>query len=253
MEVDLEKLPYDPEEETIEDLQLAGLSLIQKKKAFRYGMDSVLLAHFADVHPNDITCDFGTGNGILPLLLIGRGKGKFFYAFEIQKDAAELARRNVCLNDQEKRISVIHADVSEANAYLMPCSIDSIVCNPPYSQPTAALKSPNERIATARNQETDTLDNMFSSAFTILKGKGKIFLIYPAPQMLHLMVKLQTHHLEPKRLRLVYPTVNKPANLVLIEAVKDARPTLHLLPPLIIYQENGNLTSELKSVYHISE
>ena len=249
----MEKLPYDPEEETIEDLQLAGLSLIQKKKAFRYGMDSVLLAHFADIHPNDVICDFGTGNGILPLLLIGRGKGKDFYAFEIQKDAAELARRNACLNGQDKRIRVIHDDVSEANNYLKPCSVDAIICNPPYSQPTAALKSPNERIAMARNQKTDTLDKMFSSAFTILKGKGKIFLIYPAPQMLQLMVKLQKHHLEPKRLRLVYPMINKPANHVLIEAVKDAKPMLHPMPPLVIYQENGDLTSKLKSVYHISE
>ena len=63
-------LPYDPEKETFEDLQLAGLSLIQGKKAFRYGMDTVLLAHFADVQPTDAVCDFGTGNGILPLLLI---------------------------------------------------------------------------------------------------------------------------------------------------------------------------------------
>ena len=88
LEVDLKELPYDPQSETIEDLQLAGLSLIQKKKAFRYGMDSVLLADFADIRPDDVVCDFGTGNGILPLLLIGRGKGKQFYAFEIMKEAA---------------------------------------------------------------------------------------------------------------------------------------------------------------------
>ena len=74
LEDELNELPYDPETETIEDLQLAGLTLIQKKKGFRYGMDSVLLAHFADIHPNDFSCDFGTGNGILPILLIGRGK-----------------------------------------------------------------------------------------------------------------------------------------------------------------------------------
>ena len=249
----LHKPLYPQEDETIEDLQLAGLSLIQKKNAFRYGMDSVLLADFADIHPNDITCDFGTGNGILPLLLIGRGKGQFFHAFEILDESAELATRNVKLNHLEDRIHIIHDDVSAASDYLECCSIDSIICNPPYSQPTSAMTSPNEKKATARIQRPDTLDNMFRAAFLLLKGKGKLFLVYPAPQMLFIMKKLQEYHLEPKRFRLVYPSLQKPANLVLIEAVKDAKQMLHPMPPLIIYEKNGDLTSELKSVYHISE
>ena len=253
LEAYLEKLPYHPEDETIEDLQLAGFSLIQKKHAFRYGMDSVLLASFADIQPKDIVCDFGTGNGILPLLLIGRGKGSRFHAIDINGEAAELARRNVELNHLEDRITVIHADVSETPSLLGSCSIDSIVCNPPYSLPSAGLSSPNMQKAIARNQKSDTIDKMFSAAFMILKGKGKLFLVFPAPRMLHIMKKLQQHHLEPKRIRMVYPTLKKPANLVLIEAVKDAKPMIHPLPPLIIYQENGDLTNELKSVYHIQE
>ena len=247
------ELLYDPEKETIEDLQLAGLSLIQAKKGFRYGMDSVLLAYFADIRCNETVCDFGTGNGILPLLLVGRGKGHTFYAFEIMEDAAELARRNVKLNLLDERIHIIHSDASDANLYIDPCSVDSIICNPPYSHPSSSLASPNTQKAAARCQKENTLDGMFSAAFRILKGKGKIHLIYPASQMLYLMKKLQQHHLEPKCLRMVYPSVAKPANLFLIEAVKDAKPTLHHMPPLVIYQESGCLTSELKSVYHIGE
>ena len=251
LEDELNELPYDPETETIEDLQLAGLSLIQKKKAFRYGMDSVLLADFADIRPNDTVCDFGSGNGILPLLLTGRGKGSCYFAFEIMNEAAELARRNAIINHLEEKIRIIHADVSEATEFVQPCSIDSIICNPPYSLPNSALSSPNDQKATARNQQPDTIDRFFTTAYRILKGKGKLFLIYPAPRMLFIMKKLQMYHLEPKRFRLVYPSAGKPANLVLIEAVKDAKPMLHPLPPMIVYQENGDLTNELKSVYHI--
>lgn len=240
-------------DETIEDLQLGGLMLIQKKNRFRYGMDTVLLADFAGVRPDDVTCDFGTGNGILPLLLAGRGKGRAFYAIEVMEEAAELARRNAKLNHMEDRITVIHGDVAEAEKKLERCSIDSIVCNPPYSQPSAALASPNEHKATARTQKENTLDSFFHAAYTLLKGKGKICLVYPAPQMLHLLKKLQEHHLEPKQIRMVYPAANKPAKLILVEAVKDARPMLHPMPPLIVYREDGTLTNELKSVYHISE
>ena len=80
-----------------------------------------------------------------------------------------------------------------------------------------------------------------------------MILVYPASQMFSIMMKLRSHHLEPKVFQLAYPYLQKPANLVLIEAVKDARPTLHTRPPLIIYNRDGSLTNELKSVYHITE
>lgn len=239
------------ENETIEDLQLNGLRLIQKKNAFRFGMDSVLLAHFADIRPDDTVADLGTGNGALIFLLSGRGKGRRYFALDIQKEAAELAARNALINQMEDMIVPIHADAIEASAYIGICTVDAVVCNPPYGQPEASLSSPSKAKAIARNQEKDTLDHLLKGAFEILKGKGRFFLVYPAPQMLYLMKRLQQHHLEPKRFQLVYPCAEKAANLVLIEAVKDAKPMLHPMPPMIIYQQDGSLTNMLKSVYHI--
>ena len=67
------------------------------------------------------------------------------------------------------------------------------------------------------------------------------------------MQSMHEAHVEPKRFRLVYPYADKPANLVMIEGVKDAKPMLHTMPPLVIFEKNGSLTSELKSVYHIHE
>ena len=247
-------MPYTPRpDETVEDLQLNGLHLIQKKDSFRFGMDSVLLADFADIRPTDTAADLGTGNGALIFLLYGRQKGKHFYAIDIQREATDLTARNAELNGISDKVSVICADVKDAPLYIEPCSVDAAVCNPPYGQPSASLASPFETKAVARSQGKDTLDNLLKGAFRILKGKGKLFIVYPAPQMLFLMQRLQAHHLEPKRFRLVYPYASKPANLVLVEAVKDARPTLHPMPPLVIYEADGSLTKELKSVYHIEE
>lgn len=242
-------LLYD--DETIEDLQLDGLRLIQKKNAFRFGMDSVLLAHFADIRENTVVADFGTGNGILILLLKGRKKGNFYYAIDIQEEAVELAARNINLNNMEECVRIIHADVINAKEYTGVCTCDAVICNPPYGHSDATLTSPYRNIAKARTQDAETLNHFLKGAYLILKGKGRIFLVYPAQHMLYLMKKLQEHHLEPKRFRLVYPSVDKPANLVLIEAVKDAKPTLHPQPPLIIYEKDRSLTNELKSIYHI--
>ena len=239
------------EDETIEDLQLNGLQLIQKKNAFRFGMDSVLLSHFARIKETDTVADLGTGNGILPLLLYGRKKGCRYYAAEIQKDQADLARRNVLLNGLENIISVYYTDAADLFRFIGECKTDAVVCNPPYGQPAAVLSSPVKEKSLARNQEKETLDHLLSGAHHLLKGKGGLFLVYPAPQMLFLMKKLQEFHMEPKRFQLIYPYADKPANLVLIEAVKDAKPTLHPMPPLIIHTSDGHLTNELKSVYHI--
>ena len=241
------------ENETIEDLQLEGLQLIQRKDAFRYGMDSVLLAHFADIRSDDTVADFGTGNGILLFLLSGRKKGSRYFALDIQKEAADLTRRNAALNHLEDRITVIHADALNASSCIKPCSIDAVVCNPPYGHPEASIASPSARKATARNQSSETLDHLLRGAFSVLKGKGKLYMVYPAPHMLFLMKTLQKYHLEPKRFQLVYPFADKPANLVLIEAVKDAKPMLHPMCPMIIYEKDGVLTNKLKSVYHVQE
>ena len=239
------------DDETIEDLQLKGLRLIQKKNAFRFGMDSVLLAHFASIRNNETVADFGTGNGILIFLLYGRNKGKRYYALDIQTEAVELVRRNAELNNMGDLIKAFNTDAIDAVSYISPGTVDAVICNPPYGRPSASLSSPCIAKATARSQNDETMEHLIKGAFSILKGKGRLFLVYPAAQMLFLMKCLQINHMEPKRFQLVYPYADKPANLVLIEAVKDAKPMLHPMAPLIIHEKDGTLTNELKSVYHI--
>ena len=241
------------EDETLEDLQLGGLQLLQKKTGFRFGMDSVLLADFAGVRKDDIVADFGTGTGILPLLLIGREKGRVFRAIEIQEEYCEMTSRTMMLNHLEERVSVICGDAGNADRILEACSVDAVVCNPPYGIHGAALTSPFPERATARNQEEDTLRRFFTAAFRILRGKGRFSMVYPAPQMLQAMDMMRRCHLDPKRFQMVYPQENKLANLVLIEGVKDARPTLQPMTPLIIYDSNMRLTNRLRSIYHIQE
>ena len=241
------------ENETIEDLQLNGLMLLQKKTGFRFGMDSVLLAHFASIKPDDTVVDFGTGSGVLPLLLIGRGKGKVFYGLEIQADYCEMAERTMKINRLNDRVHMICGDAGKAHLMFEPCSVDAVICNPPYGKPGGTLASPYSDRSTARTQREDMLQSFFTAAFRILKGKGKISIVYPAPQMLEAMMMLKACHLEPKRFQMVHPRADRPANLVLIEGVKDSKPSLQPMKPMIVYDGKKSLTNELKSIYHIAE
>lgn len=238
------------DDERLDDLQFAGLKILQKTAGFRFGMDAVLLSDFVRAEAQATVADFGTGTGILPLLMWGRGKGQRFEAFEIQREMADMARRSVALNGLSARIQVHEASVEEAPSLLSSGSVDVIVCNPPYGMPGATLHNPGLSKDLARHQDQRGLKPWFTAAYRLLRGRGRMALIYPAPMMLSLMNDLSRAALIPKRFRLIYPRVDKPANLVLVEAVKDARPTLQPEPPLIVYEQDGTMTPELRKIYH---
>ena len=241
------------ENERIDDLQLVGLRILQKTTGFRFGMDAVLLSDFARVEERDRVADFGTGTGILPLLLAGRGKGAHFDALEIQGDMADMAKRSVSLNQLTERIAVHNLPVERAEEVITPGTLDAIVCNPPYGIPGATLLNPAKTLSTARHQTEEGLTAWYRMAYRLLRGKGRFHMIYPATRMLEAMTALSKARLEPKRFRLIYPYADKPANLVMIEAMKDAKPMLHPEPPLIIYEKDGTMTPELKRIYHITD
>ena len=241
------------ENERIDDLQLAGLRILQKTNGFRFGMDAVLLADFARVEARDRAADFGTGTGILPLLLAGRDRGAHIDALEIQPDMADMAMRSVRLNQLTERITVHNVPVERADEVITPGSLDAIVCNPPYGIPGATLLNPEKALSTARHQTEDGLTAWYRMAYRLLRGKGRFHMIYPAPRMLEAMTALSRARLEPKRFRLIYPYADKPANLVLIEAMKDAKPMLHPEPPLIVYEKDGSMSPEIKRIYHITD
>lgn len=241
------------EGERVDDLQLCGLQIIQKDSGFRFGMDAVLLSDFARVEARDRVADFGTGTGILPLLLAGRGRGAYFDAIELQEDMADMAKRSVSLNGLTERIHVHHCRVEEADTVIAPGSLDVIVCNPPYGVPGTTLLNPEKTLSTARHQSENGLAEWYRMAYRLLRGKGRFHMVYPAPRMLEAMTALSKARLEPKRFRLIYPYADKPANLVLIEAMKDAKPMLHPEPPLIVYEKDGSMTVELKRIYHLTD
>lgn len=239
--------------ERIDDLQLAGLRILQKERGFRFGMDAVLLADFARMDARDRAADFGTGTGIIPLLLAGRGRAVHIDAFELQEDMADMARRSVTLNGLEERIAVHAVPVEAADSVVSPGTLDAITCNPPYGQPGTTLLNPAQTLSLARHQTQEGLRAWFAMAYRLLRGKGRFAMIYPAPRMLEVMKSLSAARLEPKRFRLIYPAADKPANLVLIEAMKDAKAMLHPEPPLVVYEPDGSMTLELRRIYHITD
>lgn len=177
------------------------------------------------------------------------GRAKSVDAFEIQPDMADMARRSVRLNGLEHIIRIHALPVESADEVLAPGSIDVIVCNPPYGHHGTTLPNPAQTLSLARHQQKSGLTAWFKMAYYLLRGKGRMAVIYPAARMLEVMKDMEKAGLAPKRFQLIYPSAQKAANLVMIEALKDARPMLHPEPPLMIYEPDGTLTAPLRKIY----
>ena len=240
--------------ERIDDLQWLGLRIIQSPDAFRFGMDSVLLADFARVKPRSRVCDLGTGTGILPLLLYGHSGGSISCdAVEIQPDAAERAARSVRLNGLEEKITVHNQDLRLVRRFLPHAAYDLVICNPPYSPENASLPSPSPQLRAARQEGDCTLADVASAAGWLLKSRARFCLMLPAARLANAFDTLRQYRLEPKRLRLGHANVTRPARLALIEAMLDVNPGLIIQPPLIVKNPDGTDTEEINRIYHIAE
>ncbi|MGW8313516.1 MAG: tRNA1(Val) (adenine(37)-N6)-methyltransferase [Desulfuromonadales bacterium] len=236
-------------EETITQLKLGGLQVIQARNGYRFSIDPVLLCSFAQISGKARVADLGTGSGILPLLLNHLGKGSRFLGIEKQPGLSDRARHSVDLNGLQGRIDIVHGDICSLPARLQNC-FDAVVSNPPYrKQYTGRVAADDER-AEARHETTGQLKDFLHAANFLLKGEGTFSLVYLAERLVELLGEMHQLQLHPKRLRLVHPRAGEPANLVLVEGRKNSRPGLTVEPPLIIYQGRGrDYTAEVLMMY----
>lgn len=235
--------------ERIDDLQLSGLSIIQKPSGFCFGMDAVLLSGFVNVRDGAEVVDLGTGNGILPILLSAKTEAKHFIGLEIQKSSAELARRSVDLNDLNDRIRIVEGDLREASALFGKGSFDTVVTNPPYMENRRGLLSPKGEIAIAKHEVFCDLKDVIRESAALLKDGGSFFMVHRPFRLTEIMTYMHDANLEPKRLRLVYPYADREPNLLLIEGRRGGKPFLTVEKPLIIYLEPNVYTDELRQDY----
>ena len=237
------------EDERIDDLQRNGYRIIQKKKGFCFGMDAVLLSGFAQVKEGEVAVDLGTGTGIIPILLEAKTKGKHFTGLEIQEEVAEMAGRSVRLNQLENRVDIVRGDIKEASRLFGKASFDVVTSNPPYMNDNHGLKNPELPKAIARQEVFCTLDDVCREASLLLKSGGRFYMVHRPHRLAEIITALKTYKLEPKRMKLVHPFVDKEANMVLIEAVRGGRSMMKVEAPIIVYREPGVYTQEIYDVY----
>ncbi len=224
------------EDETLDTFFNGKLQILQKKRGYRFSIDAILLSRFIKIRKNEKAIDLGTGCGILPLLLSHTTKAHSFVGVEIQKGLAELAKKNVCLNDLADRISVLDKDFRELKEMFPPGSFNVVFSNPPYRKYRTGRVNPTPEKAIARHEIKGTLEDLISIASYLLPAKGRCYLIYPASRVVDLLFILRSNRLEPKRIQLVYPHFDEEAKFILIESIKASGVELKISKSLILHE-----------------
>lgn len=243
--MDLWKRP----DERLDDLQINGYHILQKVDAFCFGMDAVLLSSFARAKKGNRVLDLGTGTGIIPILMEAKTQASDFTGLEIQPQFVEMANRSAKLNGIEDRVHFVEGDIKEAEQIFGKESFDVITTNPPYMVNAHGMQNENRTKAIARHEMLCTLEDVIKQSKKLLKQGGSFFMVHRSYRLAEILALMVQEGIEPKRLRMVHPFMNKEPNIFLVEGKKGGHSRIKVEPPLIVYKDVNVYHDEIYDVY----
>lgn len=237
------------EDESIDDLQLDNLYLIQKNQGFRFGVDAVLLSNFANVKNKHRVIDLCTGTGIIPFLVYGKYKPKEVIGIEIQEDMVEMANRSVKYNEVENIVKFMNADLKDLSLLKDLGTFDVLTVNPPYKLNNSGILNPDDKLAIARHEILCSLEDVIIASRKLLKDNGRIYMVHRPERLIDIFELMRKHKIEPKRVQMIQPNINKAPNIVLVEGQRDGGAYLKWEAPIYVYNEDGTYTKEINRIY----
>lgn len=222
---------------------------MQKRDGFKFGIDAVLLSDFAKNAKSKRTLDLCTGTGIIPTLLSAKTDTPRLDALEIQPEICDMAQRSVIYNKLSDRVYITQGDLKDAVSIYGKASFDKITVNPPYMKCGTGLINETDTKTISRHEVKCTLEDVISVSAQLLKPKGRLYMVHRATRLADVLCLMREYKIEPKLLRLVHPSANKAANLLLVEGIRGAAADLKLAEPLYVYNEDGSYSEEIDVIY----
>ena len=238
-------LPECPVEKNNREKFPRGLS--QPETGFRFSVDSLLLSCFISPAQENKVVDIGCGCGVIGLGLILANPQKDIHVTGLDNcpDMINHSHKNTALLKLSTRFTPLEMDVCKVNSKSFQAeTFDLAVANPPYRIPESGRAPQDISRFKASFCDHAELDLFFKAAAFLLKNKGKCGIIFRAERLDNLLEKMKRHSLTPKRILPVYGKLAKPAGLVMVEGVKNARPGLKMMSPLILYDKYNQFTSQ---------
>ncbi len=213
-------------DETLDEIE--DVRVIQPPKGHRFTTDSILLARLSTPKKYAKILELGTGCGIVSIILSNRIPSLRITAVEIQEEMAQLANRNVKLNDMEQRISILNKDIKDLPRILPSAHFDYIVTNPPYRPASSGRTSPDKNRAIASHEHAITINDLMKVSQRLLKVRGRISLIYTADRLTDLFSAMRRYRIEPKEMRCILTNQKGVVRLVWVEGVREGQPGLNI-------------------------
>lgn len=237
--------------ERIDDLGYKNLKIIQNKKEFCFGIDSVLLANFAKhIKKNSKVIDLGTGTGIITILLATRCEVNKIIGVEIQKQMAEMATRSIKLNNLQDKIEILNEDIKYLDNIFQNGEFDVVITNPPYRKDNTGLQNINEGNSIARYEVKCNLDDILSVSSKLLKDGGEFYMIHKLERIIDIAETMRKYQIEPKELQLIFTNKDAKPNLILIKGIKKAKQFLKINKSIYIYEEKGKYSNDILRIYN---
>lgn len=216
--------------------------LVQPRKGFRAGQDSVLAAAAVRIAAKQQVLDIGAGAGAISLCLLSRQPDIHVTAVEKQQQYTRCLQESANLNHVGAQIDILDVAIESAVDDL-PATFDHVVMNPPYFDP-ATSQAPDKGRATARHGTDGLVDAWIHVARRVLKPKGQITIVYPVEGVPEILTSLQ-RGFGAVELIPVFGALHKPAKRILVRAIKNVRTPFSLSQGL--YLRNADATPTLQA------
>ena len=215
----------------------------------RFGTDAFLLAHYANVHKNDIVCDLCSGCGIIPLIFCKKIMPRKVYSVEIQEEAVELLRRTVSENALSN-VEPVLCDLRDIPQSLITYeSVDIVTANPPYMVGGSGLMKGSEAQAIARHEIMCNIEDVCAAAARLLKFGGMLKMCHRPERLGDVICAMRASRIEPKSVTFVFNNINDKPWLFLISGKKGANPGMTVEKPMVLYNEDKSCTEEYTKLY----
>jgi tRNA1(Val) A37 N6-methylase TrmN6 len=234
--------------ETCDAIFGGTIRVLQPRKGYRFSVDSILLARFAQISKGDRVLELGAGAGVISIAIAAMHQPREVVALELQPALIEMIRRNAELNRIETVRSVTGDLRKIPHPQIARESFDVVIANPPYRASNTGRISPNAARRVARSEASATLEDFVAAASRCARRGARAAFVFAADRTAELISTLREHRLEPKRIRFVHSYNDASANTILIEARKYGGVEVAIAPPLILFDAPGVYTREAREI-----
>jgi tRNA1(Val) A37 N6-methylase TrmN6 len=193
--------------------------------------------------------DICSGNCPIPLMLSTKIDEKI-YAVEVQKEIYDLAVESIKLNNLEDKIEVLNMDAKDLCNKFETDTFDLITCNPPYFKTNEqSKKNDNEIKSIARHEILINIEDIIKISRKLLKNNGNLVMVHRPERLSEIIILMNKYNLEVKRLQFIYSKEDSESNMIIIEASKNGKEGMKIMPPIIVHDKDGNYNKEIEKIF----